>query len=158
MLHTTTHDSLLFLFTCISCYLSCYLIHAHYTTHIHLCYACTHTPALPARYVGVYVGDTKEDDQSLFITERHCFQDLLSGLASACPCGLAVNAWIFVSAVQVWSRVLLSQVLHTHTQVFKYQSSLTVHRKPTYFVYLLYAVVVGRAGSGPAQDFLVDII
>ena len=49
----------------------------------------------------VYVGDTKEDDQSLFVTERHCFQDLLSGLASACPCGLAVNAWAFVSALQV---------------------------------------------------------
>ena len=154
MLHTTTHDSLLFLFTCISCYLSCYLIHAHYTTHIHLCYACTHTPALPARYVGVYVGDTNSlSSLQRDIVFKICCRDL-----PLHPCGLAVNAWIFVSAVRVWSRVLLSQVLHTHTQVFQYQSSLTVHRKPTYFVYLLHAVVVGRAGSGPAQDFLVDII
>ncbi len=59
----------------------------------------------PAIYIGVYIEDSKADDESLFITERHCFRDLFTGLSTACPCGLAVNAWTLVSMLQVMVNV-----------------------------------------------------
>lgn len=139
-----------------ACFLACFLI-------IHPLHACTgNLPActIPYIFVGVYLGDTKDDDQSLFITERHCFQDLLSGLASACPCGLAVNAWTFMSAVQVWS-VEFSHPYGTVLCIHTHHNSIFFHctcRKAMYSVFLLHAVVVGKAGSGQVQGFLVDII
>ena len=49
----------------------------------------------------MYVGDEERTEQALFITERHCFTDLISALASPCSCGLATNPWVFDSATQV---------------------------------------------------------
>ena len=51
--------------------------------------------------VGIYIGDELADDQSLFITERHCFYDVITGLASPCPCGATKNPWMLDSVIQV---------------------------------------------------------
>ena len=37
---------------------------------------------------GMYTDGASPDEQSLFVTERHCFTDLAKGLATQCPCGL----------------------------------------------------------------------
>ncbi len=34
--------------------------------------------------IGMYTGDDSPDDQYLFITEKHCCNDLMTGLASSC--------------------------------------------------------------------------
>lgn len=57
----------------------------------------------------MYIGDDSQSDaQSLFITERHTFTDLMEGLASPCPCGMTRNPWMLESLTQV----------HLHTQAF----------------------------------------
>lgn len=52
-------------------------------------------------FVGVYVGDNSPEDQSLFVTERCCFSDLLDGLSSLCPCGMTIMPWALESVIQV---------------------------------------------------------
>ena len=55
--------------------------------------------------LGIYTGDGIPEDESLFITEKHCFQDLVSGLGTPCPCGMARNTWILESVIQVHANV-----------------------------------------------------
>lgn len=50
--------------------------------------------------LGVYTGDRQPQDQALFVVERHCFTDLLSGLESPCVCGLTLHPWGLVSLTQ----------------------------------------------------------
>ena len=54
-------------------------------------------------YSGVYIDDELPDDQSMFITERHCFYDIVTGLASPCSCGTVKNPWMLDSIIQVVS-------------------------------------------------------
>ena len=51
--------------------------------------------------IGVYVGDEHHEDETLFLTERCCFSDLVEGLSSACPCGLTIKPWAVKSVIQV---------------------------------------------------------
>lgn len=52
-------------------------------------------------HVGIYTGDATPEEQSLFITEKHCFHDLVSGLGTPCPCGMTRNPWTLESMIQV---------------------------------------------------------
>ena len=49
----------------------------------------------------MYTSDATPDEQSMFITEKHCFSDLVSGLATPCPCGMTRAPWTLESVVQV---------------------------------------------------------
>ena len=49
----------------------------------------------------MYVDAGSPSDQSMFITERHCFSDLVSGLSSPCPCGMTRAPWTLEQCVQV---------------------------------------------------------
>ena len=49
----------------------------------------------------VYADSTCVEDEFLFITERHCLEDLIKGLASPCDCGLTKSPWLVESMVQV---------------------------------------------------------
>ena len=63
---------------------------------------------------GVYTYD--DEDQSMFISEKHCFTDLLAGLA-ACPCGMTR------SVVQVMN------VLAANCNVRSFSLNIAFHRK-----------------------------
>ena len=52
-------------------------------------------------YLGIYTGGGTPDDDGLFITEKHCFQDLISGLGTPCSCGMVRNTWTLESVIQV---------------------------------------------------------
>ena len=54
--------------------------------------------------IGVHKDDPNTEDQSFFITEKHCFSDLVKGLASSCQCGAARNTWELESVKQVGYR------------------------------------------------------
>ena len=52
--------------------------------------------------VEIYTGnDSPRSEPSLFVTEKHCFQDLVSGLGTPCSCGLIRNPWVLESVIQV---------------------------------------------------------
>ena len=44
--------------------------------------SCTSLP------VGMYKDDSSSDGQSFFVAEKHCFTDLVKGLATPCQCGV----------------------------------------------------------------------
>ncbi|XP_064383612.1 uncharacterized protein LOC135332186 isoform X1 [Halichondria panicea] len=46
---------------------------------------------------GMYTGDNSPDDQTLFITEKRCFDDLMTGLASSCS---VRSCWRLDSVIQ----------------------------------------------------------
>ncbi len=50
---------------------------------------------------GMYTGDNSPDDQTLFITEKRCFDDLMTGLASSCSECLVRSCWRLDSVIQV---------------------------------------------------------
>ena len=50
--------------------------------------------------VRMYTGDSSPDDKCSFVTERQCFLDLLTGLASPCSCGVTGNPWLSDSVTQ----------------------------------------------------------
>ncbi len=50
---------------------------------------------------GVYIGNEYPEEEGMFITERHCFSDLLEGVTSPCPCGMTHKAWMLESLKQV---------------------------------------------------------
>lgn len=54
--------------------------------------------------LGIYTGNTNPVDETAFLTERHCLNDLVQGLKTPCPCGRTCNPWAMESIVQV-SRV-----------------------------------------------------
>ena len=54
---------------------------------------------------GIYVGTSAPDQETCFLTERYCLQDLLKGLETPCPCGKSCNAWKCSSVLQVFSFV-----------------------------------------------------
>ena len=39
---------------------------------------------------GIYVGTSAPDQETCFLTEWYCLQDLLKGLETPCPCGSRV--------------------------------------------------------------------
>ena len=41
---------------------------------------------------GIYVGTSAPDQETCFLTEQYCLQDLLKGLETPCPCGKSCNA------------------------------------------------------------------
>ena len=48
----------------------------------------------------MYTEDTVSDDKNMFITELHCFKDLIVGLYSPCEyCGLSRNVWVVQSLI-----------------------------------------------------------
>ena len=49
-------------------------------------------------YLGIYTGDGIPEDESLF---KQCFQDLVSGLGTPCPCGMVRNTWTLESVIHV---------------------------------------------------------
>ncbi len=49
---------------------------------------------------GMYEDGASSEEQSLFVSERHCFSDLVSGLTSPCRCG-ATRLWKVESVIQV---------------------------------------------------------
>ena len=51
--------------------------------------------------IGIYTGDSSEDDQHLFVTEMHAFSDLLTGLNTPCSCGMSLHPWTVESVIQV---------------------------------------------------------
>ena len=55
----------------------------------------------------MFKGNDSQDDEKVFLTERHCFSDLLEGVTSPCICGMTRKAWMVESLVQVWRILLL---------------------------------------------------
>ena len=51
-------------------------------------------------HTGMFTGDSSPDDKLSFVTERHCFLDLLTGLASPCSCGVTGSPWSLDSVTQ----------------------------------------------------------
>ena len=49
--------------------------------------------------IAIYTSDGISDDESLFITEKHCCQDLMLGLGTPFPCGMVRNIWALESVV-----------------------------------------------------------
>ena len=37
------------------------------------------------------------EEEEAFLTEKHCFTDLLDGMKTPCPCGISHNAWLLSS-------------------------------------------------------------
>ena len=58
-------------------------------------------PCLTVLFIGIYTGNTNQEEEAAFLTERFCFSDLLEGLKSPCPCGISNNAWVLSSLLQV---------------------------------------------------------
>ena len=50
--------------------------------------------------IGIYTGDSDPEDQALFITEKRCSNDLMTGLASNCSECLAKSPWSMESIIQ----------------------------------------------------------
>ena len=48
--------------------------------------------------LGMYTDDASSEEQSFFITERHC---LVEGLSTQCPCGMTSAPWVLESVVQI---------------------------------------------------------
>lgn len=48
--------------------------------------------------IGIYTDGASSEEQSLFVTERHCLSDLVEGLTTQCPCRAP---WVLESVVQV---------------------------------------------------------
>ena len=97
----------------------------------------------------MYDGNELPEEENMFISEQHCFADLLEGLASSCPCGMTRKAWMLESVTQVcinygcsikWTCILL-------------------HRRAMCFVYSSAADdVTGRREHGQAPGYLGVII
>jgi hypothetical protein len=66
--------------------------------------------------LGMYNGDTSEEEQTLFISERHCFSDLVKGVASPCACCLPNSQWILDSTVQVQSIYIVLPCIYKMSQ------------------------------------------
>ena len=97
---------------------------------------------------GVYDGNSSPEEESLFLTERHCFDDLVSGLQSACPCGMTSKAWMLESVVQVCA-VCVGLIL----------CLLHCNRRGMSSVYCLVAgVATSKKERGPVLVFLEVII
>ena len=60
-------------------------------------------PAKSELIIGIYKDETPSPDNqcALFITEKHCFSELVTGLATLCPCGVTRNSWKLENVVQV---------------------------------------------------------
>ena len=60
-------------------------------------------PANSELIIGIYKDETPspENQCALFITEKHCFSELVTGLATPCPCGVTRNSWKLENVVQV---------------------------------------------------------
>ena len=60
-------------------------------------------PANSELIIGIYKDKTPSPDNqcALFITEKHCFSELVTGLATPCPCGVTRNSWKLENVVQV---------------------------------------------------------
>lgn len=50
---------------------------------------------------GIYNGNQPSEEESMFLTELHCFSDLLEGITSPCLCGMTRQAWMLQSLVKV---------------------------------------------------------
>ena len=51
--------------------------------------------------IGIYTSSGTTEDETCFLTERHCLHDLVRGLETACPCGKSSSPWAVSSVVQV---------------------------------------------------------
>ena len=51
--------------------------------------------------IGIYTSIGTTEDETCFLTERHCLHDLVRGLETACPCGKSSSPWAVSSFVQV---------------------------------------------------------
>ncbi len=60
---------------------------------------------------GMYEDGASSEEQSLFVSERHCFSDLVSGLTSPCRCG-ATRLWKVESVIQVC--VIQIMIMYPH--------------------------------------------
>ena len=61
----------------------------------------------------MYTDGASPEEQSFFVTERHCFSDLVEGLATQCPCGMVKAPWVLESVVQV-STLCAIQSIHIY--------------------------------------------
>ena len=50
---------------------------------------------------GMYTDGASSEEQSLFITERYCFSDLVEGLSTQCSCGKTSAPWVLELVVQI---------------------------------------------------------
>ena len=75
---------------------------------------------------GIYEGTSAPDQETCFLTERHCVHDLLKGLEGPCLCGKLSNAWRCSSVLQVLclSALFLSKLW---TITWMYFSPVHVH-------------------------------
>ena len=71
----------------------------------------------------MYNGNDSPDDEAMFLTERHCFFDLLEGVASVCDCGLSLKPWVLESVVQVCGQICSTPSLSYHSHVERACSS-----------------------------------
>ena len=92
------------------------------------------------------MSDECPEDQSMFITEKSCFTDLVKGLSSSCPCGLTMKPWQLESVTQV-----RTNDMHVHVD-----SCVNFRKDMCYELSSLAVVVIGK-GPGQVQGFSVDI-
>ena len=78
-------------------------------------------------HIGVYISDEHCEDQALFVTEKCSFSDLVEGLSSPCPCGLAIKPWALEAVTQV-SNIVAASVASCLSQ-----SSCTIERSRVLF-------------------------
>ena len=113
---------------------------------------CTGTDAYYEQYatVGIYTGnDSPSSEPSLFVTEKHCFQDLVSGLGTPCSCGMTRNPWVLESVIQVCEC--------THNSETQYINTVYVYRKAMLFGQcLVVAVASVSTKHGLVHVCLVD--
>ena len=97
--------------------LECHPLALHCMGELHIiCHNCLLTCV--CIHIGVYTGDSEQDDQDLFITEMHTFRDLLAGLNTPCPCGMSMHPWFIYSILKVYVQYtytmydMLTLILH----------------------------------------------
>ena len=97
----------------------------------------------------MYTGnDSPGSEPSLFVTEKQCFQDLVSGLGTPCSCGMTRNPWVLESVIQVCECTRNSE---------KYINTVYVYRKAMLYGQCLVVVVASVSTEcGLVHVCLVD--
>lgn len=75
--------------------------------------------------IGIYTDGASSEEQSLFVTERHCLSDLVEGLTTQCPCGVTRAPWVLESVVQVQTCGMCTNQYYNMCVLIKYMPERT---------------------------------